>query len=190
MIASITQHIVNLFSRKCLIFLTGITLGVAGCNRIPPVTPTVQVVTPTPAATPSATSPTSPIVVKTEEPQWLVYQGSNSYRGDLLFEIRYDGTQWKYSDAEPFGRTLRHLKIPGCALGLSGADAPNPNVIGVVHLADRDWSIFKAGDNGLFYQSDPFGFGVGILENPTSETMDACQQAGKEVLQSFQPLDN
>lgn len=177
------------FTKGWLILLTSIALALAGCNAEPTATPVIQAITP--ALTKSVTPPaTSPLVVEKDKRQWLVYQGPNSYRGDLLFEVRYDSTQWRYSDGDPFGPVLIHLKIPSCFFVLSNAGNPYSDAIGMVQLASRDWSIFKTSDASLLYQSPPFGFAVFVLDNPATETRDACHQAAKEVLDSFKPLTN
>ena len=121
------------------------------------------------------------------------YQGPNPYRATPAFDVAYDAAIWEYVEDDGSNRQsqLKHRLLPGCAVWLrAGPVGAAP--MGMVWLAEREWSISQVQSNIIQYSSAQgdiaWIFGVLLPEAYSGRGNSNCQDAAEQVIDTFKVL--
>jgi hypothetical protein len=164
-----------------------VTQAITTSSPIPPNVPPTQTNS-TIIATQVAISPVTQAIATSG---LAIYRGVSSEEPSFSYGIRYDPSEWQYTDetTEYFSfPKLVHRHITDCYLQLD-AGGTGAEFVTYRELADLEWSIYLINKKLLGYvvniDNVYFLFDVGLPDEFSTIDITACQQDAEEVLDTF-----
>ncbi|MCS7088114.1 MAG: hypothetical protein NZL91_05400 [Thermoflexales bacterium] len=174
-------------NRSLAILLSALILPSIACG----VTPTVIVVTATPAAVVTSTplpvvSPSPTASVATSEPAMIVTVQLETIHGGMPFELRYDPAVWNFFPDPP--ETFVHRTISSCSFTQGGGRGLSPGPVEKERrlIAGREFTVstYPADGLAIFTLRIPEGY-YEFHVNAVDETLTRCREETARMLESF-----